>query len=150
MAQIDVHSPDFDDDDFIPRRHGHDDENVSPALEWEGVPGNAAELLLMCEDPDAPSGTFLHWLVTGIEPTATRVAENDTPPGGREWPNDFGDTGWAGPAPPPGDHAHHYVFSVLALSTPIELPADPSADDVHRAADDISLARGTLTGLFKR
>jgi hypothetical protein len=114
------------------------------------VPGNAAELLLMCEDPDAPSGTFLHWLVTGIEPTATRVAENDTPPGGREWPNDFGDTGWAGPAPPPGDHAHHYVFSVFALSTPIELPADPSADDVHRAADDISLAQGTLTGLFKR
>jgi phosphatidylethanolamine-binding protein (PEBP) family uncharacterized protein len=141
MAQIEVRSPDFDDDDFIPRRHGHDDENVSPALEWEGVPHNAAELLLICEDPDAPSGTFLHWLVTGIEPTAT---------GGREWPNDFGDTGWAGPAPPPGAHAHHYVFNVLALSAPIELPADPSADDVHRAADDIILARGTLTGLFKR
>jgi hypothetical protein len=150
MAQIEVRSPDFDDDDFIPRRHGHDDENVSPALEWEGVPRNAAELLLICEDPDAPSGTFLHWLVTGIEPTATGVAENDTPAGGREWPNDFGDTGWAGPAPPPGAHAHHYVFSVFALSAPIELPADPSADDVHRAADDIILARGTLTGLFKR
>jgi Raf kinase inhibitor-like YbhB/YbcL family protein len=149
MAHIDVHSPDFDDDDFIPRRHGRDGENVSPALEWEGIPGDAAELLLMCEDPDAPSGTFLHWLVTGIEPTATGVAENDLPPGGREWPNDFGETGWGGPAPPPGN-AHHYVFNVYALSKSIDLPADPSADDVHRAMDDITLGRGTLTGLFRR
>ncbi len=148
MAQIDVHSPDFDDDDFIPRRHGHRDENVSPALEWDGVPGDAAELLLLCEDPDAPSGTFLHWLVTGIEPTATGVAENDTPPGGREWPNDFGESGWGGPAPPSGD-AHHYVFSVYALSNPIDLPVDPSAADVRQAAEDITLGRGTLTGLFR-
>jgi Raf kinase inhibitor-like YbhB/YbcL family protein len=150
MVQIELRSPDFDDDDFIPRRHGHDDENVSPALEWEGVPTDASELVLLCEDPDAPSGTFLHWLVTAIEPATTRVGENETPSGGREWPNDFGEIGWGGPAPPPGDDAHHYVFSLCALSRRIDLPADPDADDVHQAVDDITLARGTLTGLFRR
>lgn len=149
MAQIEVSSPDFEDNGFIPRRHGRDGENVSPALEWDGVPAGARELLLLCEDPDAPSGTFLHWLVTGIEPTATRVDESETPPGGHEWPNGFGETGWGGPAPPPGN-AHHYVFSVCALSEPLDLPIEPIVDDVHRAADDITLARGTLTGLFQR
>ncbi len=150
MAEIEVRSPDFENNAFIPRRHGRDDENVSPALEWVGVSAGAVELLLLCEDPDAPSGTFLHWLVTGIDPRAAGVPENNTPMGGRLWPNDFGEAGWGGPAPPHGDKAHRYVITLYALSEPVDLPDNPSADDVHRAVNGITLGRGTLVGLFQR
>lgn len=150
MADIEVRSPDFNDGAFIPGRHGHDDQNVSPSLEWIGVTPDAIELLLMCEDPDAPSGTFLHWLVTGIDPGAAGVPENNTPLGGKDWPNDFGQVGWGGPAPPPGDRPHRYVITVYALSQRVDLPDRPTADDVHRAVEGIVLGRGTLVGLFQR
>jgi len=81
MAGMELRSSAFSDHDFIPRRYARDGENLSPALQWAGVPDGTAELLL-CEDPDAPSGTFLHWLVAGIDPGATGVGEGETPPAG--------------------------------------------------------------------
>ena len=150
MAEIDLRSPDFEHDAFIPGRHSYDGGNVSPALEWFGVPTDAVELLLLCEDPDAPSGTFLHWLVTGIDRGAAGVPENNVPLGGREWPNSFGETGWGGPAPPPGHGTHHYVTTLYALARPVELPAKPTVDDVHRAVDGITLGQGSLVGLYQR
>ncbi|WP_026877199.1 YbhB/YbcL family Raf kinase inhibitor-like protein [Jiangella gansuensis] len=150
MIGIELRSPDFSDHTPIPGRHAHDDENVSPSLEWIGVPTEAVELLLLCEDPDAPSGPFLHWLVTGIDPHAAGVPENQTPAGGREWPNDFGEVGWGGPAPPPGDPAHRYFFRLYVLSEPADLPDEPTVEDVYRAADSAALGRGTLVGLFQR
>jgi phosphatidylethanolamine-binding protein (PEBP) family uncharacterized protein len=68
MAAIDVRASAFEDQGPIPPRQAHDRDNVSPALEWSGVPAGTAELLLLCEDIDAPSGNFAHWLVTGIDP----------------------------------------------------------------------------------
>lgn len=150
VAGIELRSPDFSDHAPIPGRHGHDEENVSPSLEWIGVPVEAVELLLLCEDPDAPGGSFLHWLVTGIDAHSGGVPEHGTPPLGREWRNGFGELGWGGPAPPPGDDAHRYVFRLYALSEPVELPEDPSVQDAYRAADAAMLARGTLVGLFQR
>lgn len=150
MASIDLRSPAFSDNDLIPGRHAHDRDNVSPALQWSGVPDGTAELVLLCEDPDAPSGTFLHWLVTGIEPAATGVAEGQVPRGGREWTNGFGESGWAGPQPPVGDRAHRYFFRLYALPRPVRLPADPGIADVHRAVDDAALASGTTVGLYQR
>jgi Raf kinase inhibitor-like YbhB/YbcL family protein len=150
MAEIEVRSPDFAHETVIPGRHSHKGGNVSPALEWVGVPNNAVELLLLCDDPDAPSGTWLHWLVSGIDPATPGVPENNVPLRGREWPNDFGETGWGGPEPPPGDPAHHYIFTVFALSRPVELPANPSSEDARRAVEAITLARGSLIGLFQQ
>jgi Raf kinase inhibitor-like YbhB/YbcL family protein len=150
MAQIELRSPDFEHDAFIPERHSHDGGNVSPAVEWIGVPADTVELLLLCEDPDAPSGTFLHWLVTGIDSGAAGVPENNVPLGGREWPNSFGETGWGGPAPPPGHGIHHYIITVYALARPVELPAKPTVDDVHRAVEGITLGQGSLVGLYQR
>jgi Raf kinase inhibitor-like YbhB/YbcL family protein len=150
MAEIELRSPDFDDQAVIPARHAHDGENVSPALEWVGVPPEATELLLLCEDPDAPRGHFLHWLVTAIDPHSAGVRERGHPAGGREWRNGFGEDGWGGPAPPPGDSPHHYVFRLYALPGPLDLPAEPSVDDVYRAADRTMLGRGTLVGLYQR
>ncbi len=150
METIELRSPDFSDGEPIPYRHSRDGENVSPSLEWVGIPVEAAELLLLCEDPDAPRGTFLHWLVTDIDPHSAGVAERKVPQGGRPWPNDFGDTGWGGPAPPHGDNPHRYVFRLYALSEHLELGESPSAEDVRRAADPIAVGVGTLVGTFQR
>lgn len=106
--------------------------------------------MLLCEDPDAPSGPFLHWLVTGIDPHAGGVPEHRIPAAGREWHNGFGEIGWGGPAPPPGDEPHRYFFRLYALFEPADLPDDPTVEDAYRAADASMLERGTLVGLFQR
>ncbi|NEE03226.1 YbhB/YbcL family Raf kinase inhibitor-like protein [Phytoactinopolyspora halotolerans] len=148
MAGIALRSPSFSDHTFIPGRHSWHDANEPPELEWEGVPDGAAELLLLCEDPDAPGQPFLHWLVTGLDPGVTRLPDGEH--NGVEWRNGFGETGWGGPAPPVGDEAHRYFFRVFALSGSPGLPAEPAVADVHRAADGITVASGTLVGLFQR
>ncbi len=150
MAGIGLRSPAFGDHDVIPRRHAHDGDNVSPALRWSGVPGGASELLLLCEDPDAPTGTFLHWLVIGVDPGSGGVDEGRTSSGGQVWPNDFGGKGWGGPQPAVGDDAHRYFFRLYALHAPVRLLAQPTAADVHRAVDDTALASGTTVGLYQR
>jgi Raf kinase inhibitor-like YbhB/YbcL family protein len=150
MAGIQLRSPAFGDHETIPRRHAHDSGNVSPALQWSGIPEGTSELLLLCEDPDAPTGTFLHWLVSGIDPSAAGTDEGQPPPGGQTWGNDFGEKGWGGPQPPVGDRAHRYFFRLYALREPVRLPAEPTAAEVHRAVDDAALASGTTVGLYQR
>lgn len=149
MAGIELRSPAFADNDRIPARYAQDGDNRSPALQWSGVPADTAELLLLCEDVDAPSGMFLHWLVTGVDPATSGVAEGQTPPGAREWVNSFGEQGWSGPQPPPGTE-HRYVFRVYALGQPLRLPARPTAADVHRAVDRQALGSGATVGLYQR
>lgn len=150
MAGIEFKSSAFDDGAFIPRRYTKDGDDESPAFSWSGVPRSTSELLLMCEDPDAPRTTFLHWLVTGIDPTCGGVETGQTPRGGREWPNSWGAPGWGGPQPPAGDEAHRYFFHLYALPGPVSLPDDATADDVHAAVDDLNLDSATLVGLYQR
>jgi Raf kinase inhibitor-like YbhB/YbcL family protein len=150
MAGIQIQSPAFNENELIPGRHAHDRDNVSPTLRWSDVPDGATELVLMCEDPDAPSGLFLHWLVTGIDPASTGVDEGQVPSGGRQWPNGFGEVGWGGPQPPVGDNPHRYVFRLYALGQPIVLPAKATARDVHRQVDDAALADGSTVGRYQR
>jgi Raf kinase inhibitor-like YbhB/YbcL family protein len=150
MAGIELRSPAFSDHDLIPGRHAHDRDNISPALQWSGVPDGTTELVLLCEDPDAPSGTFLHWLITGIDPAATGIGEGQVPRGGQEWINGFGERGWGGPQPPVGDQAHRYFFRLYALPRPVRLPAHLDVDGVHRAVDDAALASGATVGLYQR
>lgn len=150
MAGIELKSSAFDDGAFIPRRYSKDGEDVSPDLSWSGVPDGTSELLLLCEDPDAPSGTFMHWLVTGIDPASDGVEAGQTPRGGKERLNGFGDRGWGGPRPPAGDKAHRYFFRIYALPEPAALDDNASAADVHAAVDDRQLADGTCFGLYQR
>ncbi|WP_138896856.1 YbhB/YbcL family Raf kinase inhibitor-like protein [Streptomyces chryseus] len=150
MAGIELRSSAFDDGAFIPRRYAKEGDDVSPDLSWSGVPQGTAELLLLCEDPDAPSGTFVHWIVTGIDPASGGVAEGRTPEGGQPLMNGFGESGWGGPLPPPGDDAHRYVFRVYALPEPVELADEVGAEDVHAAVDGRQLAEGTLVGRYRR
>lgn len=149
MAGIELRSPAFSDHDLIGRQHAHDAEDLSPALEWSGQPDDAAELLIVCEDPDAPSGTFTHWMVAGIDPAVDSVSEDDVPAGAAQGRNDFGATGYAGPLPPIGDRPHRYFFHVYAVAEPSGL-----REGFDRAAFDqatsTELASGTLVGRYGR
>jgi Raf kinase inhibitor-like YbhB/YbcL family protein len=104
----------FSEGDTVPVRFTCDGDGVSPPLDWSDVPEGTAELRLSVTDPDAPRGTFTHWLVTGIDPTSSGVDEGAVPTGGRNGRNDFGDAAYGGPCPPPG-RPHRYVFTIEAL-----------------------------------
>lgn len=149
MAGIMLRSTAFNDHDMLPGRFSQEGGNVSPPLEWSPVP-EASELVLFVEDLDAGKTPFLHWLVTGISPRSGGVAEGTVPEGGREWPNDFGTTGWGGPNPPRHEDPHRYFFRLYALERPLDLPEAPHAADVHRALTDREFASGTMIGTYRR
>src|ERR671937_2193500 len=142
MAGIQLRSPSFGDYRPIPARHAKDHDNLSPALEWSGVPQEAVELAVLCDDPDAPRGTFTHWVLAGLQPTAPGLVEGEHPAGAVEGRNDFGDEGYGGPMPPVGDSPHRYVFHLYASSAPLGLHAGASAGDLRRALQGKELASG--------
>jgi Raf kinase inhibitor-like YbhB/YbcL family protein len=150
MSGIELRSPAFNDHAPIADRYAHGDGNVSPGLDWRGVPDGTAELAVLCEDPDAPRGTFTHWALAGIDPAASGVAENEAPAEAVVGTNDFGEPGYGGPQPPVGDDAHRYVFRVVAVSEPLGLAPGFSGDELRRAVDGKELASGTLVGLYQR
>jgi Raf kinase inhibitor-like YbhB/YbcL family protein len=150
MTGIELRSSAFSDHEMIPRRHALEGENLSPPLTWSGVPDETTELALLCEDPDAPSGTFVHWLVTGIDPHADGLAPGGTTAGGHPHTNGYGEAGWGGPQPPVGDDAHRYFFRLYALPAPVSLPESATAAEAHRVLDRQQLASGTLVGLYQR
>jgi Raf kinase inhibitor-like YbhB/YbcL family protein len=150
MAGIELRSPSFGDHQPIPARHAKDHDNLSPALEWSGVPQEAVELAVLCEDPDAPRGTFIQWVLAGLQPTVTGLAEGEHSAAAVEGRNDFGEEGYGGPQPPVGHGLHRYVFWVFAASAPLGLMAGASADDLRRGLAGKELASGTLVGTYQR
>ncbi|OQO93657.1 phosphatidylethanolamine-binding protein [Saccharomonospora piscinae] len=149
MVELELSSPAFDDGAPIPAHHARQGGNEVPPLRWSPAPEGTEELVLLCEDPDAPGGTFTHWVVTSIPPEVTRV-DDAVPSGAVLGRNSFGDLGWGGPHPPVGDEAHRYVFRVSAVDRPLGLGEGATAEDVHAAADGHVLAEGTLVGSFAR
>lgn len=148
-GRLELRSPAFEDGEPLPRRFAHDADNVSPPLEWFDVPDGAQELALLCEDPDAPSGTFTHWVVAGLDPRSTHLEEGAPPPAvaGR---NDLGEIGWMGPEPPVGDGPHRYVFTLFASAAPLGLDDRADAASLRAALAGQELARGELAGTYER
>ncbi len=151
---IEVTSPAFDDGEFIPVRHTCQGEDVSPAIEWANVPAEARSLALICDDPDAPRGTWVHWVVYDIPPGFTSLAEGIpphevTPDGAKQGLNDFNRLGYGGPCPPPGG-PHRYFFKLYALDIEPGLPAGATKADLLRAIEGHVLAEGQLVGKYKR
>ncbi|GAB1640588.1 YbhB/YbcL family Raf kinase inhibitor-like protein [Krasilnikovia sp. MM14-A1259] len=144
---ITVTSSAFADGGDIGRRHTCDGQDVSPPLAFAGLPSGVRELALLVEDPDAPHGTFVHWVAWGIAPARAGLAEGEAPAGSGT--NGFGRTGYGGPCPPHGP-AHRYVFTVYALSRPAGARAGATAADLRAAMDGAVLAQGTLTGRYAR
>lgn len=147
---IELRSPAFNDHTLIPDRYSADGGNISPPIEWSQAPSDTEELALVCEDPDAPGGTFVHWVVSGVPATVTGIDQGSVPEGAVVGRNDFGELGWGGPRPPLGDEPHRYFFRVHAADRPLGLGEGAAAADLESALDGHELARGTLVGMFGR
>lgn len=120
--------------------------NTSPPLHWTGTPTGAAALALVVDDPDAPRGTYRHWIVVDFPPRVTDAPAGQPPAGGQQLPNSAGHAGYDGPCPPSG--THHYRFSVYALGHTLDLPAGATLDQALQAIDQATVARGQLIGTF--
>lgn len=136
-----VTSSAFDDGGTIPSRYTCAGAGLSPPIAWSGVPDDAVSLALTVTDPDAPRGTFLHWLVYDIPPRADGAPEGSAPAGAHEGENTARRIGWYPPCPPSG--THRYVVTVYALDTTLR----GSTRHVLGALSRHALATGTLTGL---
>ena len=130
----------------IPAHYTCDGEDAPPALAWIGVPDGTKELAVVLEDPDAPSGTFTHWLAWGIDPARTRLTDTNGVSQGR---NDFGGTGYQGPCPPRGQ-THHYVFRLVALADTPELRSGADRASFDAAVTGHVLAEARMTTTYRR
>lgn len=137
----------------IPKQYTCDGKNISPPLAWAGVPSNAKSLVLIADDPDAPVGTWVHWVVFNI-PSAVRELPEAIAPietlstGGTQGKSSFGKIGYGGPCPPSG--AHRYFFKIYALDTELNLRSASTKDDVVKAMDGHVIAEGQLMGKYQR
>jgi Raf kinase inhibitor-like YbhB/YbcL family protein len=120
-AVVEIRSSALSEGGTVPRQFTCDGDNVSPPLSWSEVPQGATALRISVTDPDAPRGTFTHWLVTGVDPASSDVAQGMVPAGGAEQRNSFGETGYGGPCPPPGTAPHRYLFTVEALDDAVKV-----------------------------
>jgi Raf kinase inhibitor-like YbhB/YbcL family protein len=144
--------PAFRNEKAIAVKYSKDGGNISPPLQWIGVPQGTKSLALVVDDPDAPSGTFVHWVVYGIPPDTTTLdadqpATATLPHGGQQGRNGFGELGYCGPQPPSA--THHYLFHLYTLDIDPALPAESSREDVDRAIKDHVLAQAELMGRFQ-
>jgi Raf kinase inhibitor-like YbhB/YbcL family protein len=138
----------------IPSRHAYDQQDVSPALQWSDVPPAAKSLALICDDPDAPVGTWVHWVLYDLPPVGTGLAEGvaKTPQlenGAKQGVNDYKKTGYGGPCPPPGK-PHRYFFKLYALDTMPDLKPGLTKKELLKAMEGHVLAEGELMGTYQR
>ncbi|GAA4098299.1 YbhB/YbcL family Raf kinase inhibitor-like protein [Actinomadura miaoliensis] len=150
MDEIRLRSPAFSDHTLIPADHSHAQGDVSPPLEWSDVPDAVTELVLICEDPDAPGGTFVHWLLAGIDPGTESIDAGDVPTEAAVGRNDFGSQGYGGPHPPVGDEPHRYFFRLYGLSEASGLKDGFTGEDFRTAVEEKVIASGTLVGTYGR
>lgn len=134
----------------IPMLYSCDDQDISPELTWQNIPAKTQSLALILSDPDAPSGTFYHWVLYNIPRTLTTLPEglNQLPEGVMIGKNSWGKQQYNGPCPPKGAE-HRYVFTLYALDVMLPLKPGADANTVTRAMHNHVLSKTTLTGLFK-
>jgi Raf kinase inhibitor-like YbhB/YbcL family protein len=148
VADLKVTSPAFAHHQRIPDRHTGDGEDVSPELQWSGVPDGTRAFAIVVHDPDAPLvDGFTHWVAYGISGDAPGVPEGggDLTPGS----NSFGATGYGGPAPPPGHGTHHYYFWVYALDEDLQLEPGLDRRALLDRIEDHVIEQARLVGTFK-
>lgn len=150
--KIQIHSVAFSDNQKIPSVHSCDGKDISPELKWNYKNGRIKTFAITCTDPDAPGGTFVHWLVYNI-PSGTDMLPAAFPKDGsrtniRQGKNDFGDTGYNGPCPPKG-RPHHYIFKIYALDIGIS-EAGMQLPELTKKMEGHIIAQGQVTGLYQK
>jgi Raf kinase inhibitor-like YbhB/YbcL family protein len=145
MKELKIKSSAFEHNGLIPRKYTCDGEDVNPPLTIEGIPEGTQSLVLIIDDPDAPMGTWDHWVVWNIPPMK-EIKENTVP--GVEGMNDFRRHSYGGPCPPGG--THRYVFKIYALDAKFNLNANSRKKDLEKAMQGHVLAKGELVGRYSR
>jgi Raf kinase inhibitor-like YbhB/YbcL family protein len=143
----------FKEGEPIPPQYTCDGINVSPPLEWSGVPKSAKTIAIIADDPDAPSGTWVHWVFYNLPSDNIGLVENLPPTetmkaGGFQGTTDFGKVGYGGPCPPSG--RHRYFFKVYALDGELPLKAGATKDELLKAMEGHIVGQAQLMGTYKR
>ncbi len=148
MEQLKISSPAFSHGESIPARYTCDGYDASPGLVIGKVPPAALSLALIVDDPDAPGGTWVHWVVWNIPAQVREIPENDLPPLAIQGKNDWKRNKYGGPCPPSG--THRYFFRIFALDTTLNLNSSTTKADLERAMQGHILAKGELMGTYRR
>ncbi len=138
-------SPEFENNGLIPAKFTCEGEDINPALDIRDIPAGTEELALIVDDPDAPMGTWVHWLVYNI-PVVSRIEENSLP--GKLGVNNFGKKEYHGPCPPSG--THRYFFKIYSLDKKLDLPQGISKGELEKAIKGHILDKAELIGLYNR
>jgi len=143
-----IESPSFSNNEMIPPNYTCDGANVNPPLMISGAPEDAKSLVLIVDDPDAPSKTWVHWTIWNIDPDTKEILENGIPQGAVEGMTDFGIPGYGGPCPP--SRIHHYFFKLYALDITLDLSSSASAVNIQEAMQGHILDSAELIGIYGR
>ena len=151
---LQISSTAFSAGETIPKKFTCDGPDVSPQLKWNEPPANTQSIALIMDDPDAPAGTWVHWVLYDLPANTRELSEGvakqeQLPSGGRQGRNDFGRIGYGGPCPPPGK-PHRYFFKLYALDAKLNLKAGATKADVERAMKGHILAQGEVIGRYGR
>jgi len=131
----------------IPNKYTCHGEDINPPLVFKNVPAKTKSLALTVSDPDAPAGTWSHWIIYNISPDTTGIIENTNP--GTEGLNDFGKYAYGGPCPP-DKRPHHYIFRLYALDTILSIKRRPTLHEVKKALQGHVIAKAELTGIYQK
>ena len=150
---IKITSSAFEDGGLIPPKYTCDGADISPPLQWEAVPKGTGSIALICDDPDAPMGTFVHWVLFNLPADTKELAENIPtdrvlPNGAKQGITDFRRIGYGGPCPPSG--THRYFLKIYALDTELDLAPGAGKPDLLNAMEGHILGKGELIGKYKR
>ena len=150
---INITSTAFDKDGLIPPKYTCDGDDISPPLQWENLPEETKSIALISDDPDAPVGTWVHWIIYNLPGETRELAENIPPEstmanGTKQGITDFGRIGYGGPCPPSG--THRYFFKIYALDTQLDLAAGANKSQLLEAMNGHVLAQGQIIGKYKR
>jgi hypothetical protein len=146
IDKLKITSEAFGDGEKIPKKYTCDGADINPPLKISDVPDDAESLVLIVDDPDAPSGTWTHWVVFNIGPDTDEIKEDSVV--GTEGNNDFNRTSYGGPCPPSGKH--RYFFSAYALDTTLDHEEGTSRGDIEAGMKDHIIAQGELMGTYNR
>jgi Raf kinase inhibitor-like YbhB/YbcL family protein len=153
MKEIKIESSAFPHEGMIPKKYTCDGENISPPLSWTGIPENAKSIAIICDDPDAPMGTFVHWVLYDLPVNINELKEGIPPTpvlenGAKQGINDFRKIGYGGPCPPFG--THRYFFKIYALDTVLNLEPGLTKSELLKKMEGHIIAKGELMGKYKR
>ncbi|ABQ25843.1 YbhB/YbcL family Raf kinase inhibitor-like protein [Geotalea uraniireducens] len=148
MGDLKITSPAFTNKGAIPARFTCDGQDLNPALAFDAVPVGTRSLALIVDDPDAPVGTWVHWVVWNIPPQTREIKENSIPNGAVQGLNDWKRNRYGGPCPPSG--THRYYFKLYALDTTLDLPSSTTKTALERAMEGHILAKGEIMGTYRR